>query len=397
MAVLFLIVFISLVGFGIILPLFPFYAERYGASPEVITWTMSGFTLGQFLATPVWGRLSDAFGRRRVLMLTLLGQAIGYVVLAYANTLEWVIASRVWGGLMAGNVSAAFAYVADVTTPERRAAGLGRVGAALGLGFTFGPVLGGLLAGTEVETANFEWPALSSAALCIVAMVGTLLYLPESLSPEHRRPLFGRSSPGSAAGASSASVLRPELMNLLLVGFAFYVAMSLMESIFPLWANDRFVFGPRDIGLVFFVMGLLQALIQGALVGRFAMRFGERAVAIAAGLFFGAGLAILAAAVTFWHIVSGVVIFSIGVGMFNPSVSSLVSQTAAPDRRGAVMGMYQSASALGRVVGPGISGVLYSNMGMAAPFALGAAVMLPVIGLLALVRQAATAGGSAGH
>jgi DHA1 family tetracycline resistance protein-like MFS transporter len=384
--VLFLIVFIGLVGFGIILPLFPFYAERFGASPEVITWTMSGFTLGQFVATPLWGRLSDATGRRRVLILTMLGQAIGYVVLAYADTLALVIASRVWGGLMAGNISAAFAYVSDITTPDKRAAGLGKVGAALGLGFTFGPVIGGLLAGAEVRTADYESPALAAAVLSTVAMLGAMFFLPESLAKEHRKPLFHRGQAARSAVGTSAT--RAALWNLLLVGFVFYIAMSLMESIFPLWANDRFTMGPRDIGIVFFVLGILQAVIQGALMGRLTKTFGERSVAIASGFFFGGGLAVLAAAGSLWQIALGIVLFGIGVGMFNPTVSSMVSQTAAANQRGAVMGMYQAAGALGRVVGPGVSGLMYSKIGLAAPFALGAGIMLPVIGLLTLVRLA---------
>ncbi|MDH3512762.1 MAG: MFS transporter, partial [Gammaproteobacteria bacterium] len=168
MIILFLIVFIGLVGFGIILPLFPFYAERFGASPEVITWTMSAYTLSQALATPVWGRLSDAYGRRLVLILTMLGSVISYLLLAYADELWLVLFSRVLGGLMAGNIATAFAYVTDITTEDDRSASLGKIGAAMGLGFIFGPAIGGLLAGAEVETANYVLPALAAAALSLV-------------------------------------------------------------------------------------------------------------------------------------------------------------------------------------------------------------------------------------
>ena len=143
MIILFLIVFIGMVEFGIILPLFPFYAERFGASPAVITWTMSAYTLAQALATPVWGRISDACGRRLVLILTMIGSAISYVMLAYADELWLVLLSRVLGGLMAGNISTAFAYGTDITTEENRAASLGKIGAAMGLGFIFGPAIGG--------------------------------------------------------------------------------------------------------------------------------------------------------------------------------------------------------------------------------------------------------------
>ncbi len=481
MAILFLIVFIGLLGFGIILPLFPFYAERLGATPQLITWTMAGFTLGQLFAAPVWGRLSDAYGRRLVLVLTLLGQAIGYVVLAYATELWLVIASRVFGGIMAGNVSAAFAYVSDVTTAKTRAAGMGKVSAGLGLGFMFGPAIGGLLAGPEVATANYVLPALAAAGIALTAMLATLWLLPESLRQEHRRPLFDRSADGGAAGlretlrallkkslpggfrsagdstpkpgspgvagspenrrsesgaeapfqaqgpdfaqggdtaptiggpgvagslesrrselagaapsqapaadfpqggATTAARLRP----LLLVGCVFFVAMSLMESIFPLWANHVLELGPRFIGSVFFVIGSIQAAIQGLLIAPLTTALGEKRLALVGATLFGlglGGLSLTAGPATMW---ASITLFGLGVGVITPCLSSLVSQAASPDRRGAVMGQYQAASALGRVIGPGMSGLLYAKLGAGVPFALAALLMLPVLALVGKLR-----------
>jgi DHA1 family tetracycline resistance protein-like MFS transporter len=386
--VLFLIVFVGLVGFGIILPLFPFYAERFGASPEMITWTMAGFTLGQAVATPIWGRISDAFGRRWVLILTMLGQSVAYVFLAYADELWLVIASRVFGGLMAGNISAAFAYVTDITDESNRSAGLGKVGAAMGLGFIFGPALGGLLAGAEVETANYVAPALASAIVCLVAMCGTIFFLPESLDAANRKPLFAKTpAAGSVPEAARARFYRGPLMTLLLAAVIFYTAMSLMESIFPLWANDLFSMGPRDIGTVFFVLGIISAVMQGGLIGPLTRWFGEKSVALAAGVLFAAGLGTLAAAQVEWQIWAGMVLFGLGVGLFNPVVSSMVSMTAAANERGAIMGQYQAASAMGRVVGPAMSGILYSKVSLAAPFTVGAAIMIPVLILVALFQR----------
>jgi len=385
--VLFLIVFIDMVGFGIILPLFPFYAERFGASPEIITWTMAAFTLSQAAATPVWGRISDAFGRRRVLVLTMLGQAVAYVILAYADELWLVIVSRVFGGLMAGNIAAAFAYVTDITTEENRSAGLGKVGAAMGLGFIFGPAFGGLLAGAEVETANYVAPALASAVVCTIAMFGTFFFLPESLSAANRKPFFKQAASAPQAPAlSMVPVHRDMLMKLLITALIFYTAMSLMESIFPLWGNDKFNMGPRNIGGVFFVLGSISAVMQGALIGPLSRRFGEKHVAIAAGLFFAAGLLGMAVSVADWQIWFGLVLFGIGVGLFNPTVSSMVSMTAAANERGAIMGRYQAASAMGRVIGPAFSGLIYSKIGLDAPFTIGAVIMLPVLILLGRVR-----------
>jgi DHA1 family tetracycline resistance protein-like MFS transporter len=385
--VLFLVVFVGLLGFGIILPLFPFYAQRFGASPEVITWTMSVFTLGQMVATPVWGRLGDAWGRRPVLVVTLAGTTLSYVMLAFADTLELVILSRVFAGLMAGNISAAFAYVADITTPETRAGGMGRIGAALGLGFMLGPALGGLLAGGDVETANYTRTALGAASLSFAAMLGAI-FLAESLAPEHRRPVRLRRDlhPRSVGGAASRLLTRAGFLPLVGAALVFYMSMSIMESIFSLWANDRFDYGPRSIGVVFFVMGGIQAVVQGAVVGRLSKRFGERRVATAAAAIVAVGLALLSVASAQWQLWVGVVVFSVAVGAINPALSSLVSRTAAPHEYGSVMGWYQSASAVGRVLGPGLSGVLYSQFGQGAPFAVASAIMLPVLALVGLLR-----------
>jgi DHA1 family tetracycline resistance protein-like MFS transporter len=303
------------------------------------------------------------------------------VMLAYADELWIVMLSRVFGGLMAGNISAAFAYVTDITTEENRSAGLGKVGAATGLGFIFGPAIGGLLAGADVETANFVAPALASAGVSLLAMVGAIIFLPESLAPEHRKPLFGKRN---VEGVSLAAFHRSALLKLLIAAMLFYTAMSLMESIFPLWANDLFQKGPRDIGMVFFVLGIISAAMQGGAIGPLTKRFGEKTVAICAGFFFATGLALLALAKTDWQIWAGLVPFGIGVGLFNPVVSSMVSKTASANERGAVMGQYQAASAMGRFLGPAVSGLIYSKISMAAPFGLGALIMVPVVILIGM-------------
>jgi DHA1 family tetracycline resistance protein-like MFS transporter len=394
--ILFLIVFVGLVGFGIILPLFPFYAERFGATPEVITWTMAAFTLAQALGTPVWGRISDAYGRRLVLILTMLGSALSYVLLAYADELWIVMLSRVFGGLMAGNVSTAFAYATDITTDENRSASLGKIGAAMGLGFIFGPAIGGLLAGAEVETANYVLPALAAAALSIVAMFGSIVFLPESLARADRKP-FGRGSraPSDARPkASLAAVNRQGLMKLFIAALIFYTAMSQMESIFPLWANDLYRMGPRYIGGIFFYLGIITVIMQAGMVGPLTRRFGDRKVAIASGVFFALGLVALATLNASWQLWIALLPFGIGVGLFNPTVSSIVSKACSANERGAVMGKYQAASAWGRFFGPLWSGLLYSKISMAAPFALAAALMLPAVFLVALYRLSPAAQGA---
>jgi len=389
--VLFLIVFVGMVGFGIILPIFPFYAERVGASPTVITWTMAAFTLSQAIAAPIWGRVSDAYGRRVVLIVTLIGSAFAYLLLAVADSLSLVIASRVLGGLTGGNISAAFAYVTDITTEENRSAGLGKVGAAMGMGFIFGPAIGGMLAGTDVATANFVVPALTAAGISLVAMVGTIFFLPESLAPEHRKPLFGARRAGDAEPVSLSTLNRSGLLKLLIASLVYYVGMAQMEAIFPLWGKDVFGMGPRDIGALFFVLGTITVVMQGGMIGPLTRRFGERAVAMSAGLFFAVGLSGMALAAVEWQVWLALLPFGIATGLFNPSVSSMVSKTASVTERGAIMGRFQSAAAMGRVIGPIVCGPLYSFVSKDAPFLLGAAIMLPVVLLLwrfRLQRQA---------
>lgn len=392
MIILFLIVFIGLVGFGIILPLFPFYAERFGASPEVITWTMSAYTLSQALATPVWGRLSDAYGRRLVLILTMLGSVISYLLLAYADELWLVLFSRVLGGLMAGNIATAFAYVTDITTEDDRSASLGKIGAAMGLGFIFGPAIGGLLAGAEVETANYVLPALAAAALSLVAAVGAIIFLPESLARADRKP-FSWSRKTTAPGQpdiSLATVNRQGLLKLFIAALIFYTAMSQMESIFPLWANDLYGLGPRYIGSIFFYLGVITVAMQAGMVGPLTRRFGDRPVAVASGVFFAIGLTGLAVLTASWQVWIALLPFGIGVGLFNPTVSSIVSKSCSANERGAVMGKYQAASAWGRFFGPLWSGLMYSKISMVAPFASAAVLMLPAVLLVFLFRLSPT-------
>jgi MFS family permease len=259
-----------------------------------------------------------------------------------------------------------------------------------------------LLAGADVETANFAAPALASAGVSLVAMVGAIIFLPESLAPEHRKPLFGaRNGGGDAAGVSLATFHRAALLKMLLAVLLFFTAMSQMESIFPLWANDLFQMGPRDIGMVFFVLGTISAAMQGGAIGPLTRRFGEKRVALAAAVFFAAGLGLLALATVNWQIWVGLVPFGIGVGLFNPVVSGLVSKTASANERGAVMGKYQAVSAMGRFFGPAMSGLIYSKISMAAPFGLGALIMVPVVVLVGMFhlkdddRAPDTSGGAA--
>ena len=379
MVIIFLVTFIGLMGFGIILPLFPFYAERLGASPEIITLTMAIFSLGQFFAAPFWGRLSDSIGRKKILVFSLFGSAMSYVLLAFADTLTLVIISRAFAGLMAGNISIAFAYVTDITDEKNRSAGLGKVSAALGLGFMTGPAIGGFLAGSDVENANYVLTALAGAGINILAMVGAMIFLKESLEPSKRKSVKGLFKIFEANTFYPSKLILP----LVACGLFFYCSMSLMEAIFPLWANVIFNYGPSHIGSVFFMLGLVAVIIQGGLIGPLTKLLGEKQLIQMAALSVITGLTLIESSSSELMLWSGFFFYGAGAAMFNPSLSSLVSKSAKANERGMYLGQYQAACAMGRILGPTFSGVLYSNFQPSTPLFVGVVVAIPVILLIA--------------
>jgi DHA1 family tetracycline resistance protein-like MFS transporter len=378
---LFLIVFIDLLGFGIIIPLFPFVAERMGADPWLITFGGAGvYALAQVIATPFWGRLSDAIGRKPVLVVSMLGAVFGYLWLAFADSLAMLIAARVLSGLMSGNISAAFAYVADVTDPSNRAKGLGMIGAAFGLGFMFGPMIGGLLGGDDPATASFLVPGLVSAALSAIAFLGAMFLLKESLPPENRKPWreSGRGLRSPLASVSHSKVL------LGLVGAVFLVSIggTILQSIFPIWGHDVLGLSPRDVGLAFFAMGFVGVTVQGVVVGRLATRFGEKRVLYGSALLHAIGYITMGLASDHVMLALGAAFFAAGHASFNTTASSLVTLEAGAREKGAALGAMQSASAAGRIVGPASSGAIYSGFGTHAPFLVGAVLLVPAVMLL---------------
>jgi MFS family permease len=269
MPILFLIVFTDLVGFGLVIPLLPFYAERFAASPLEMTMLFATYSLMSMVTAPLWGRLSDRVGRRPVLMASMAAAALAYLWLAFATRLWMLFAARAFAGACAGNSGAAQAYIADVTPPERRAKGMGMIGAAFGLGFIIGPVLGGVIAGNDLATADLATPSLIAAGLSFAACLGVVFWLSES-----RAAGFATSSHSRIAAARDA-LTRPVLARLLWVFFLVILAFSGMETTFAWWAIAQFDWGPRSIGFVFFYVGLLSALMQGGLIGPLTRRFGE--------------------------------------------------------------------------------------------------------------------------
>jgi len=378
--VLLLVVFINLVGFGLVIPLLPFYAKSLNASPWQVTALFSAYSLGQFLAEPFWGRLSDRIGRRPVLIVTILANTLSYVALAFAPTIGMAFLVRLLSGFGGGNISTIQGYMADVTPPEKRAGRMGLLGSAFGMGFVVGPTLGGLLPGlahlfghSDTGRLAFQIPLLTAAALAAIASLGVFLFVVESRAPSHKdAPVIRRRDHLAAAAA------HPVLSRVLLVTLVSTAAFAGMESVFGLWTQARFDWGPRQVGLCFAVIGVIASVGQGLITGRLARRFGEAKVLTT-------GLAIIALSLALTPFVptSAFVPLAVGCTAFGqslvfPCVAALISRATPPDKQGAMLGLNMAAGSLARMTGPMIAGPLF-GLAIGGPYWLGAVLMLPAV------------------
>jgi len=377
---LFLVVFLDLIGFGMIIPVFPFYAERIGVSPSAVIFFIGLYSAGQLVGAPLWGSLSDRIGRRPVLLFTLLANAIATWMLAYADTGLTLAISRIAAGLAAGNISTAYAYTTDVTTDATRPKALGLLGAAFGMGFILGPALGGLLAGNEADNAgSLARVAHAAAVMSLVALVLTALRLPESLPPEKRRQAHTpRQSP-------RVFLSRPVLRGLLTTTFVVIAAVALMQSALALFSAERLGVGPRALGWIYAFSGVISVAIQAGIIGRLTVRFGARRLAAVGVVLVAIGMAAIPLAANMTVLLVSLAVFSVGSALFNPSMSGLVAAAAEAHERGGVLGAYQAAASLGRVVGPVLGSGIATLAGLGSPFVLGAAICLG--GLLFVARD----------
>lgn len=365
--ILFLTVFIDLLGFGIVIPLLPLYAEQYNASATAIGLLMGAFSAMQFVFAPIWGSLSDRIGRRPIILFSLTGSAVSYFLLGLANSLPALFLARLLAGAAAANVPVAQAYVADTTSAEDRAKGMGMIGAAFGLGFIFGPAIGGIL-----TLYGYSVPAYAAAGLSVLNLVWASWRLPESAHvPDSHAPL---SHPLQVRRLRRVAAV-PQAIAVLLLLFVTTFSFANMETTFALLGQHRFDFRPDQIGRLFTYMGLIAAVVQGGLISRLVKRFGEPrliafgAVSMAAGLLwtpYAAGLGALLVAL------AGL---SAGQGLMHPSLTSLLSRSAHPAEQGAVLGVAQSLSSLARILGPVWGGVLYGTMSPPAPYVSVSAIM----------------------
>ncbi len=394
-AIVFLTIFLDLVGFGIIIPIQPFYAETFGASATVVTLLGASYSFAQFIMLPFWGRLSDRVGRRPVLLVSIAVAAVGYLLFGLAGSLGMLFAARVLSGIGTANIGTAQAIIADLTDSRGRAGGMALIGIAFGLGFIVGPALGGIFGQFGIAVPAFVAAGLSASNLVLASIL-----VPETHPPDRRGQGRTPARGLSIARLRAALKLRdvPQLLALYLVvttGFA------LMEQALPLFVEARWLPVPaaeiadpvqaeaaaqQAAGLttwVLVVVGVTAVIVQGGLVGRLARRFGERPL-LRVGLVLEAvslgALPFIGWTGSFPLLLLGAVVMATGSGLYNPSLSALLSLSAPDDEQGGILGLGQSMSALGRVIGPAVAGLLFELV-VGLPFWIAAVLM----GIMVLV------------
>ena len=376
--------FLNALGFTIAIPVLPFLIADYVAPARVgvmVGVITAIFAVCQFFAAPVLGGLSDAHGRRPVLIVSLLGSAVGFAIFGVGGALWVLVLGRAIDGLTGGNIATMLAYVADVTPPQDRGRLFGILGAAAGFGFVIGPAVGGLLAGASLTT-----PIFLAAAVAVVNALWAFFALPESLPPERRTNDFslGHLNPFAPFGLVLQT---PALLTAFAVAFCFYLAASMLQTIFAVFTMDILHFSPAAIGAALGAVGVMDVLTQGVLVGRLLPRLGEERLAQIGLVLNAAGFALFAALGQLPLLTLGLValvVYNLGDGLFQPSISGIVANAAPPDAQGRVQGANQGQQSLARVAGPLLAAALYAvNPG--APFAVGAVVVL--LGLAVLTTS----------
>ncbi|MFB6129218.1 MAG: MFS transporter [Salinigranum sp.] len=411
LAIVFAVVFVDLLGFGILIPIIPLYAEHFGATEFVAGLLVAAYSITQFVFAPLLGRVSDERGRRPVLLLSLAGSVLAWTLFGLAGALWTLFLARFVAGAMGGNIAAAQAYIADVTTEENRAKGLGLVGAAFGLGFVFGPAIGAVASSAPalaiarsvlpaaVPVTEFTLPSFVAAAVTGLNFLAALAVLPETREPG---TTAGRPDESRLARLRSA-LADPTLGGLVVSFFLFSLAFSGMESMFVLFTYDRFGYGPTMNGYVLSYLGVVVAVVQGGLVGRVTERYGEQRVALVGVALVSATLfalpftpqlgAYLPAAGPLWgalpRVSPGLVallavlsVLAVGDGFANVAMTTLVSKSAPVDEQGGAFGLTQSAGGLARALGPGIAGWLYTVLFYWSPFVVGGALTAVILYVL---------------
>jgi MFS transporter, DHA1 family, tetracycline resistance protein len=370
-----LTIFIDFAGFGLILPLLPFWAEHLGANPTEVGLILTLYALAQFIFTPILGTLSDRFGRKPIIVVSLLIEAFSLALSGLAGSLVVLLIARFIGGIGASNIGSAQAVVADVTPPEGRAQGMGMIGAAIGLGFVVGPAIGGLLSPIG--------PAVPFMVAMAVAMVNALLviaFLPET----HKERGAAKTGSSAKKGSGLGQLLRnTTIARLIMINLLFTMAFTAMEAVFALFSQHTFGWTAKENGYIFTYVGFVVVLMQGGLVGQLVKRFGERTLLIVGLVMLAAGLALLPWSTSLAFMLVALGIVSAGNGAVTPTTSALLSLASPHEAQGETLGFAQGIASLGRIVGPLVAGGIYSLVGTGVPFLIGSILTILAI-LIAL-------------
>jgi MFS transporter, DHA1 family, tetracycline resistance protein len=361
LGIVFTTVVIDLVGFGIVLPILPLWAEEFGASPTQIGLITASYAVAQLLFAPLWGRLSDRYGRRPVILVSLAGSALAALLIGLAGTLLLLWVARVLQGVAGASYAAAQAYVADVTTARERARGMGLIGAAFGLGFILGPAIGAVFSAVDARLPFFVAAGLAALNLAIAWR-----RLPESLRPGAPR------APAPRLEVLRRALASRELGPLVWLSFIATFAFVGMESTFALFGARRFDYGAVEIAALFTFIGVMAAVSQGLLVGRVVDRFGEGRVMIAGLAATSAGLLMVAVSENLLLLLPGLAVLAVGSGLVFATTTALISLGAHEAEQGSVLGLTASVGGAARIAGPIVATLLFQHAGISVPLLLGA-------------------------
>ena len=372
------VMFINILGFGIVVPLLPFYGQSFHAAAWQVALIFSAYSMGSFIGEPFWGRLSDRIGRKPILISTVLGNCACYGLLAFAPNIWLAFLIRFVGGMAAGNGSVVQGYIADVTPAELVAGRMARLGAAYNIGFILGPFVGGVLAKPSAGTIGFQIPLLAASALAGCSALGIMLAVRES-----RRPVKTSGPPLSRWAAMGYVARHPLIGPVVLLTFLVGFAFNGIESVFGLWAHQRFAWQPSQVGICFGISGLVASPTQFLLTGALSRRYGEARM-LAIGM---AGTVVAMALQPFgnggWETYGLMAMTALCSSVAFPNAGALLSRAISENDRGQILGLNNAANALSRVVGPQAASFMFSGVTLNGPFFLGAAVVAPAI-LLAM-------------
>ncbi len=365
-SILFFSLFLVMIGFGIIIPILPFFVTRLNGSATSLGFLLASYSLMQFFFAPFWGRLSDRIGRRPVLLIGLSGYGITFILFGLSTQLWMLFSARILSGMISSaTLPTAMAYVSDITASKDRAGGMGIMGAAMGLGMIFGPALGGWLG-----HYSFSLPFFVAGGLALLTLPFAWFFLQESLKEPDIITRRGRQL--------SFQVLKNPLFPLFTVAFVVSFSMAMFEATFALFAAARVGFGPREMGLLFTIVGILSVIIQAGLIGRLVNRFGDATVITAGILISVIGFFLIMGAPNAAFIIIFTGIFTAGNSLLRPSVSTLVTKTAGVDEQGSAVGTMQSFDSLGRILGPVTGGIVF-DFNINFPYFLGILVLMAVL------------------